>query len=205
MRRILPTTAALAAGFLVLLDLFVQNPYLDLIGWVLTDWAAILAAFALLAGAYNVLASHFRRVGRREQGWPYSLALILALWVVLVVGLLDPSGPQGAMVSWVFRYVQFPLQATFFALLAFYVATAAYRAFQVHRPEALLMLVAGLVVLIGRSPVGMWLGEALPRAAQWIVAVPTTAGVRGVLLGVALGTVATGLRLLMGMDRPYAR
>lgn len=205
MRRILPTTAALAAGLLVLLDLFVQNPYLDLMGWVLTDWAAILAAFALLAGAYNVLASHFRRVARREEGWPYSLVLILALWIVLVVGILEPGSPQGDVVSWVFQYVQFPLQATLFALLAFYVATAAYRAFQVRRPEALLMLVAGLLVLVGQSPVGAWLGRIVPRAANWIVAVPATAGVRGILLGVALGTVATGLRLLTGMDRPYAR
>jgi len=204
-RRILPMVAAIAAGLLVLLDLFIDSTYLDLVGWALTSWAAILAAFALLVGAYNVLATHFRKVTRQQEGWPYSLVLILALWIVLVVGIIDPSGPGGEAISWVFRYVQFPLQATFFALLAFYVATAAYRAFQVRRPEGVLLLLAGLIVLVGLSPVGAWLGEALPKAAYWIVAVPSMAGVRGILIGVALGTVATGLRLLMGMDKPYAR
>ncbi|MGQ9586019.1 MAG: hypothetical protein ACUVXG_11540 [Anaerolineae bacterium] len=205
MRRILPTVVAIAAGVLVLLDLFFENSYLDLVGWAFTQWAALLAAIALLVGAYNVLATHFRKISRAQEEWPYSLVLILSLWLVLVVGVLDPSGPRGGAISWVFRYVQFPLQATFFALLAFYVATAAYRAFQVHRPEALLLVLAGVIVLVGQSPVGAWLGEVLPKAANWIVAVPGVAGVRGILIGVALGSVATGLRLLMGTDKPYAR
>ena len=205
MRRILPTVAALAAGLLVLLDLFVDSPYLNVLGWALTSWAMILAAFALLAGAYNVMASHFRKIGQRQKGWPYSLILIVVLWTVLVVGLIDPDGPEGAGVSWIFWNVQFPLQATLFALMALYVATAAYRAFQVRRPEGLALLLAGLIVLVGQSPLGAWLSSALPEAADWIVAVPSTAGMRGVLIGVALGTVTTGLRLLMGMDKPYAR
>jgi hypothetical protein len=204
-RRILPAVAAIAAGLLVLLDLFIQSPYLNLVGWALTSWAVVLAAFALLLGAYNVLATHLRKVFTRREGWLYSLVLVLSLILVVVAGVLDPRGSEGAAISWVFRYVQFPLQATFFALLAFYVATASYRAFQVRRPEGVLMVLAGLIVLVGQSPVGPWLGQALPEAARWIVAVPAMAGVRGILIGVALGTVATGLRLLMGMDKPYAQ
>ncbi|NLE75651.1 MAG: hypothetical protein GX605_02715 [Chloroflexi bacterium] len=205
MRRILPSVAALAAGLLVLLDIFIENPLLDAVGWGLTSGAVILAAFALLAGAYNVMASHFRKVTHGQQGWPYSVVLIVALWVVLVVGLLDPHGPNGRAVAWVFWNVQFPLQSTFFALLALYVATAAYRAFRVRRPEGVLMLVAGLIVLVGQSPLGGLLSDHLPDAASWIVAIPSMAGVRGILIGVALGTVATGLRLLMGLDKPYVR
>ena len=205
MRRIAPIVAAIAVGLLVLLDLFVENPYLDVIGWAFTNWAIILAAFALLIGAYNVMAVHFRKVGRQEKGWPYSLVLILSLWLVLVIGLIDPRGPEGEAISWVFWYVQFPLQATFFALLAFFVATASFRAFQVRRPDGILMVLAGVIVLVGQSPLGALLGNVLPKAASWIISVPGTAGMRGILIGVALGTVATGLRLLMGIDKPYAR
>jgi hypothetical protein len=204
-RLILPAATAIAAGLLVLLDMFFDNPYLNVIGWALTDWAALLAAFALLIGAYNLSAWHLRRLGRRERGWPYSVVLLIALATTLVLGLISPQGTEGETISWAFWNVLFPLQATFFALLAFFVAIAAYRAFQVRRPEVILLVLAGLVVLLGQIPLGGALSDLLPEAANWIVAVPATAGVRGILIGVALGTVATGLRLLMGIEKPYAQ
>jgi hypothetical protein len=37
----------------------------------------------------------------------------------------------------------------------------------------------------------------------WIQHVLAMGGARGILLGVALGTLTTGLRVLMGTDRPY--
>jgi hypothetical protein len=69
--------------------------------------------------------------------------------------------------------------------------------------EALAFVVAAVVVLLGQVPVGRYLGDFLPAAKDWILNVPSTAGVRGIIIGVALGTIATGVRVLMGLDRPY--
>jgi hypothetical protein len=100
--------------------------------------------------------------------------------------------------------VQFPLQATFFALLAFFIATAAFRAFRARSFETLLMVVAGLLVLWGQMPISRLLGDWGPAIKDWILAVPTTAGARGILLGAALGIIATSVRVLLGFDRQYA-
>jgi len=203
-KRTLPTAIAIGVGVLVLADIFLQNSYLDVIGYVLVDWVAIVAAFALFLGILNLLKVHFGKVARRAEGWPYSLVLILVMWVVLILGLLDPLGPRSSLVQWVFTYVLSPIYATFFSLLAFFAASAAFRAFRLRRAAIWLFLLSALLVLLGQlnfpSPV------LIPLAAlkDWILAVPGMAGARGIILGVALGTVATGLRLLTGLDRPYS-
>jgi hypothetical protein len=64
-------------------------------------------------------------------------------------------------------------------------------------------VVTAVVVLLGQVPLGRYLGDFLPRIKDWILNVPGTAGMRGIIIGVALGTIATGVRVLMGFDRPY--
>lgn len=204
MKRVVPTIVAILAGFIVLLGFFLQNRLLEVMGKTIVDWAVILASLALILGVINLIRVHFTRIRHRERKWPYSIILVLALWVVLVIGLLDPAGPGTGMVSWVFNHIQFPLQAAFFSLLAFFILTAAYRAFRVKKWESLLFVLAGLLVLVGATFLGSSVWEGFAEARAWIMEVPAMAGARGILIGVALGTVLTGLRLLLGFDRPYA-
>jgi hypothetical protein len=120
--------------------------------------------------------------------------------IVLVAGI---PGTEGVAITWIFDHIQFPLQAATFSLLAFFVAMAAYRGLRVRSLEALAFVVAAVVVLLGQVPISRYLGDFLPAAKDWILDVPSTAGVRGIIIGVALGTIATGVRVLMGLDRPY--
>jgi hypothetical protein len=204
MKRILPMAIAIATGLIVLIDSFVYNPRLHALQQTLVDWALILAAFALILGLFNVLAVHFRRIRDRQQCWRYSPFLIVALVVVLVFGLLDIRGAEGNVVRGIFWNLIFPVQATIASLLAFYIASAAYRAFRARSLESAVVLAVGVIVLLGQVPVGVYLWDRLPTIKAWILEVPTTAGARGIILGVALGTVATGLRVLLGIDRPYS-
>jgi len=203
LKKVLPTAIAIATGLIVLVDFFVRNPVIDGIGLALLDWAIILAAFAFIVGIFNILIVHFSKIIKRRRGWPYSIFLILAMWSVLIIGVLEPQGPQSQLVGWVFSYVQYPLQATFFALLAFFALSAGYRAFRYRSVEMTIMLLTVALVLLGqalaRSDWGVW----FVALKNWILSVPTVAGTRGILLGVALGIIATGLRLLIGIDRPY--
>jgi hypothetical protein len=107
-------------------------------------------------------------------------------------------------VDWIYQHVQRPLQATLFSLMAFFVFTAAWRVFRVRGVVSVVMLLAALVVLLGSVKLslgGNW--SQLVDAKSWVMNVPVMAGARGMLLGIALGTIVTGLRLLLGVDRPY--
>ena len=198
MKRRLPMALAIGIGVLVLLDRFIANIYLDALGFFFLDIAVILAAFALLLGFFNVLAVHVQKVGTQQSGWPYSIILILFALFVLVIGLAGPSTP---LLQEVFNAVQYPIQATIASLLIFFVASAAFRALKVRNGESIILVGVILIVLLGQVP----LSDGLTALKDWILTVPGLAGVRGLILGVALGTVVTGLRVLMGVDRPYSK
>lgn len=204
MKRVLPAAIAMAAGFLVLVDFFFDNLYLNALGVTLINWVVIIAAFALILGFLNVLAFHLRKITQRQEGWPYSIALLAVAGTVLFGGLTSVQGYRAPLVRTIFDYVQAPLQASIFSLLAFYIASAGYRAFRARNFETFLLVVACLVVLVGQVPLARYVWGELPALKDWVLGVPSTAGARGILIGVALGSLATGVRVLVGFDRPYS-
>jgi hypothetical protein len=195
----LSTAVAIAVGIIVLLGFFFTLPLLDALSITFKEWAIILTAFALLVGLINLLLVHLARIFRRQEpGAFYSLIVLLTSITVMIIGLL--FGVADGPMSWIFNHIYVPLQGAFFALTAFFLATAAYRAMRARSVETLMMLIAALIVFLGQTP----LVNLLADAKEWALGIPSTAGVRGILLGVALGTIATGLRLLIGIDRPYS-
>ncbi|MDX1520313.1 MAG: hypothetical protein R3264_01640 [Anaerolineae bacterium] len=211
--RIIVTAVAIITGFLVLIHTFstqAQENFLglpglkaqfDQAGTSLISIATIIASFALLIGFFNVVTSHWHRIQSQKPDFIYSIVLLVALLLTLVLGL---SGPTSQGARFMFEFILQPLESTFFALLALFVATAVFRAFRVRNLETLLFVIFALIVLLGQVPVSIYLWSELPVIKDWILTVPTMAGVRGILLGVALGTIATGLRILLGTDRPYS-
>ena len=180
-------------------------PGLDVIQQGLIGLAIIIGTTVLiLGGGINVLAFHLNKIRHLQSGWIYSLFLLLGFVIMLIAGL--SGGPDNELVSLIFKHVQFPLQATLFSLLAFFVATAAYRAFRLRSLESLAFLLVAVVVLLGQIP--GWasdsLRETLPWLREWILTKVALGGARGIMLGMALGTVVVGIRLLIGIDRPYA-
>ncbi|MHB0858503.1 MAG: hypothetical protein ACYC5M_13170 [Anaerolineae bacterium] len=201
MKKVLPVATAVLCGLVILVDFFVPDPRIDMLGGRLVEGVMILAAFALLLGIFNLLAVHARRIGEARKGAGYSLILLLALLLTLILGVLAPAS---ALAGWVFSNVLYPLQATMGALLAFFLVSAAYRAFRLRSAGAVVLLVTSLVVLFTQLPFARDLSPELPLVRNWILAVPVTAGMRGIILGVALGTVTTSLRVLLAVDHPYA-
>jgi hypothetical protein len=156
---------------------------------------------------------------RRRPDWRYSVVTLVSFAIVLVIGLTkvggapglqgDVAGP-GTIFSWVFAAIYDPLLATLYSLLAFFVASAAYRAFRLRSPEASVLLVAATIVLLGRTPLGTALGDRLPASlgflrvdtlSTWVMNVPNVAGQRTILIGIALGVAAMTLRILLSVDR----
>jgi hypothetical protein len=110
---------------------------------------------------------------------------------------------QGSWFLWTFNHLQAPMQATVFSLLAFYVTSAAFRGFRARSVESSILIVAGLIVLLGRVPLGELMTPHLPSVADWIVNVPALAAKRAILIGIGLGMVATALKVIAGVERTY--
>ena len=112
-------------------------------------------------------------------------------------------GQEGRFRTWTYNYVFSPCNSTMFALLAFFIASAAFRAFRARNTEAALLLGAAIIVLLGRAPIGSLLNENLPYITNWIIDVPNNASRRAIIMGAALGAIVTGLRVLLGMERQH--
>jgi len=213
-RRILTTVVAIVVGLFVLADIFVSQLTTNILGLgfinqtihgfsaLFVSWLTIIVAFALFLGFINVISVHLNRINTNKPGIIYSVVLLLSLAFTLIVGF-STGGPNSISSRAMFEYVLQPLEATIFALLALFIATAAFRAFRIRNLETFFFVLFGVIVLLGQIPLSIYLWPEFPVIKDWILNVPTLAGVRGILLGVALGTIATGLRILMGADRPY--
>jgi hypothetical protein len=197
---------ASAVGLLVLAGFFIQLPILIAIGRVLVGLAVLLAAFALLLGLYNLLAVHLRKISLQEKGWPYSALLVVFLLATFTLGVV--FGPDNPVALVVFNSFQLPVEASLMALLAVTLTLAAFRLIARRRDLLSFIFVAvAVLVLLGTGP---WpSGEAsgvfilVGNLRNWLAQVWAAGGARGILMGVALGAAATGLRVLLASDRPY--
>jgi hypothetical protein len=112
-------------------------------------------------------------------------------------------GREGRVFVWIYDHVFDPCNSTMFALLAFFVASAAFRAFRARNVEAALLLAAAIVVMLGRAPLGRSLSDVFPDLAQWLIDIPNNAGRRAIMMGAAVGAIATGLRVILGLERSH--
>jgi hypothetical protein len=204
MKSLVSTSIAIAVGLLVLMGYFIPlAPFLTLRS-VLVQWAVILAAFALLTGVVNLLRTHWSKIRRREKGGVYSLVLIISLLLTMVVVVI--FGPTSSWSMWIFNNIQTPVESSLMALLAFVLLFAGVRLLR-RRLDlfSIIFLTTAILVILGTTP--FFFTGQLPVFGQirtLIAQIPATAGARGILLGVSLGILVTGLRILVGSDRPYS-
>lgn len=192
---------AISAGIIVLLGYFV--PGLEFLRLTILAWASIAAGFALLVGVANLLSVHWGKFKSGQPGRVYSLVLLISFLAAVTVTAI--SGPTGAWSLWILNNIQIPIEGALLALLLVTLTITAMR--MVRRRFDLftaLFLGAALVTLAGTAPL-YWFGDIrwLSSLREWLAQVPATAGMRGILIGIGLGAVATGLRVLVGADRPY--
>jgi hypothetical protein len=199
---VLNLALAYIAGVISILGFFTRGTLSNLAG-TLAQWVTVLVAFALLVGLGNLMRVHIGRVLRLERDWLYSLVLVGSALVVLALGLLG-EGPGDVTVAWVFQWVYQPLGAAIFSLLAFFLTTALLRALRMHSAQALVLLLAALVVVVGAAPFSATPPlDIVVAAKNWLLDYPALAGMRAIALGVSFGAIATSLRVLLGFDRPY--
>jgi hypothetical protein len=196
------TAIAIGIGIVVLLGYFLQVDLMVNLRIVLLEWATILVAVALLVGVVNLFIVHFRKSAADQQNRINSIVLITSLTITLLVaGWFGPTHPYSL---WIFNNIQIPIEASLMAILTVVLIYAGVRLLR-RKPSLLtIVFIATAVIILLMS--GALFGIDIPGMSElriWIGKVPAVAGARGILLGVSLGIVAAGLRILMGADRPY--
>ncbi len=208
MKRTVPLLITFLTGFFLIVSFFVPHEPFGQLEQRLLVWFAIVSGFAMLLGGDSLFRAHVKRIIRVREGRWHSLALLLSLVVTLGVGIIgfvkfgSPFHMQSPFM-FVYTYGIIPLQATMFALLAFYIASASYRAFRARNTVATLLLVSAVIVMLGRVPIGAAISQFFPVAQEWIMDVPQLAAKRGIQIGAALGAVSMSLRILLGIERSY--
>jgi len=231
MRREVPLLITMIVGWFMVLEFFF--PQAEKWSSELQNWAIIMTALASVLGVANVARINMLKVSRRDRDWRYSIVLLAGMAFMVLLGTVFPMvrslfhidsswaigggefmgvtyGPYrlsgvaaGTVFNQFYDFMFVPMQATMFALLAFFIASAAYRSFRIRSVEAGLLAIAAVVIMIGRVPLGREIWHGLPEISDWIMSVPNLAAKRAILIGAALGAIATGLKVIMGIERNF--
>jgi len=220
MKREVPIIITLVVGVVFILSYFIPHAPFGELETFYNEWFSIVASFAIWLGALNLMKLSFIRISRKQHDWQLSWVIVICFLLIVAVGFYDgyvglSNNPQtsfrdpGTNFDWLYTYIYTPLSSTMFAILAFFVASASYRAFRARNTAATLLLLAGFLVMLGRVPLGDILTSYLPEGwrasdwASWIMNFPHTAGQRAIKIGVALGIVSTSLRIILGIERSH--
>lgn len=199
--RYLTAAVAMVSGFIVLLGTVYPLAVLTQVRAMLTDWAVVIAGMAVLVGIANLVLVQMEKLRRREKNSIYGVVLMAALLGTFVLGLV--FGLDNPFVQLAVEAVIVPVEAALMAILAVTLVYASIRLFRrrtdvmtvIFLVVAVLFLIAVMPTPIGPVPGGVLLVQFMEMFSH--------GGARGLLIGIALGTLLTGLRVLFGIDRPY--
>jgi hypothetical protein len=215
MKNLVPVVLTAIVGILLILSFFVPHPLIADPAQILQDWAIVIVASGYVLGTANVYRVNGEAAIKRQKDWIYKWVLLGSMTVMMVIGFFFSGGTHfldaGSPFKWMYDWMYSPMQSTMFSLLAFFIASAAFRAFRIRTVDAALLAVAALIVMIGRVPIGNLMTSGLPEAwqlptwANWLLEWPQNAAKRGIAIGAGLGVMATGLRIILGIERSHMR
>ena len=202
--KIVNVIVAIISGIIVLLGYFFKLPELENLRASLLNWALVLSGVAGLVAILNLIFSvHWKRVRNKHPRKGASLIIIISFGITFLVGIF--LGPSNAGFQKLVTAVQVPIESSLMAILAITLVIASLKILQRQRNwMGFVFFVSVILFLILNSGVLAFTSE-IPILRDLLSAfhqVPV-AGARGILLGVALGSIVTGIRVLIGSDRPY--
>lgn len=197
-----PYVVTFLTGAVLIAIFFIPHYRAQQVQATILEWADVVYAFALILGSISLWTTHQKRIQTRATGWIFSYVTLGSLLFITTAGCVQGID-EGTIVGRLYDMVNAPLASTMFALLAFFIASAAFRAFRARNTEATLLLVTAIVMMIGRVSIGEFLWKGFPPLTEWLLDVPNLAAKRGVAIGVGLGAISTALKIILGIDRSY--
>lgn len=215
-----PLLLCFLTGFVFAVRYYVPHEWSKTLIVEVSNWMKLIAALVFVLGVASVIQQHSRKIGRVEEGFGYSVVLFVAFAGTILFGIIaggkfdDPSTGKMTVYGWTYKYIFTPLNATMFALLAFFVASAAFRAFRAKTVHAALLLTFALLMLFGKAPLGQFLWDAtigaispkvpsMASISEWIMNYVNAPARRAILIGVAVGGIATSIKIILGIERSW--
>lgn len=207
-RMEIPLLITAFCALLQVIPYYFNIPVIDSASATMREWMLLVVNMAVFVGVISLGQVHGKRIQRRSENWPYSVVLIAFMVFMAIVGFPLESiglGFKNAQYLFMFNNILNPLGGTMYSILAFFITSAAYRAFRARNWEAAFVLVSGVIVVMSNAPLFTSSMPFLITWKDWIFDVPNTATGRGVMIGAALGAIALAVRVLMGIERGYLR
>ncbi len=215
MRTTVPFIVAFIAGLLSVVGFFFHEG--TIVGDIQQEflvWLTIVGGFTLLLGVVSLVRVNSTAVARKKDGWGYKVLTLVSVFAMAIPGVLPSTWSpllgrgEGSMYDWMFNQMQAPMMATMFASLAFYIASAAYRAFRARNAEATLLLITAVLIMLWRVPLGEYFLNLFPGHLPELLNKYVMNGVnmavqRGIIIGAALGAASMSLRIILGIERTY--
>jgi hypothetical protein len=227
MKRFIPLLITFFVGLIIISSEFIPHRPFGTINEQLENWFMIISGFAIILGQLSLISVNSHKVTYKTENWQFYLAGLISFAIMVLCGILwgtqEVAGilGNGDKISnvigvkpfeYLFNNIYQHLSATMFALLAFFIASAAYRAFIIRSFESSLLMIAALLVMLGRTSIGTsmtaWLPQGwkflhMPNIADFVMNFPTNAAQRAIMISAALGIVGSSLRILLGIERSY--
>jgi uncharacterized membrane protein YuzA (DUF378 family) len=198
--RVLATVLAIASGLIVLIGYFYPVEPLLGLRLQLTNWALIIAGMAVLVGIVNLVSVQMEKIRTRQKGAAYGGVLVLSLIVTFFFGSF--FGPDDVLMRAAVDAVVIPVEASLMAILAVTLVYASIRLFR-RRVDTMSIVFLAVAVISLIAVIPTPLGSVPGDILRQFIGIFSNGGARGLLIGIALGTLLTGLRVIFGVDRPY--
>jgi hypothetical protein len=185
----IPIALTIIATLLQVLPYYFDIPVLRDAAGTASNAVLLIVACATFVGVISILQVHGKRVQRRVDGWYFSVLVFIFVIIMVLTGLPLAEfglGSSNPIFNWVFTNIQTPLGGTMYSILAFFITSAAVRAFKARNIEAAIVLVSGTLMVLGNAPLFTSPIPVLVDISLWIRNVPNMATMRGVMIGVSL-------------------
>jgi hypothetical protein len=197
-KKYIPIGITAITGVIVLFDYYVKIPEINSASTILTSWGTHLSYFAVLISALMIVRQSIPKIIKQEKDWYFYGYMLTILIIMSATGFI--SGIASSNYSWWYNNFYGPVSTTLMAIMGIYLMSASYRAFRIRSVPVFGAMIACIVVLIATAPAGPvwfpWFGAL----SQWIQAYPSQAGIRAFTMAAAIGTLASGIRTLIGLE-----
>ncbi|MBF0360145.1 MAG: hypothetical protein HQK49_04000 [Oligoflexia bacterium] len=201
LKKTVPFLITLGMGIFTFMYYFMPHKHMKFVWENVSDWAIIIGGGSMAVGAISMIRTYYRKSMNKEDPnrW-YAVITLVCMIGMTLIGFIFGIGSE-TLFNDLFINVMMPLESTMFSLLAFYIASAAFRSFRLKSFSAGLLLVAAIIVMLAQIPLGENISVHIPAISSWIMDCPNVAARRAILMGISIGVVATALKIILGIDK----
>ncbi len=201
MKREIPILIVGITGFAMLIQYFIPTDWSSFIFTYAQDWVIVIGIISMPLGIWSLVKANVMKLKVPDERF-YSAVLLAGFVIMVVTCYNDEQRVMGSFHMDLFSYILVPIQATIFSLLAFFIASAAYRAFRARSVLATVLLLTAFIVMLRFIPLGP-ISTINLTAVSWILQVPNMAANRAIMMGISLGATATAMKIILGIERTY--